>query len=409
MATLSVPKSEAAEPLASPVTQQPPINVSREDPICSSAVEKRNHEKENTELTDELRFKRGVDELTSQVDELERKLNEVSEFYATRKRHNEGKGTSDLKDKEKHGANSNSNNNTNSGGNNSGTKKPVDVPRPQGVCSKRMQELMRQFGTILRQISQHKWAWPFMEPVDVKGLGLHDYYEIIKKPMDLSTIRNQMEGKDDTGYRSVSDIYADARLVFTNAMTYNDERNDIHVMAKTLLAKLEEKWLLLWPKVVEEEKRLKEEESQALANMQIVHEVSMAKMASDVENELNELNSRLDELRERVVNKSRKWSTEEKRKLGAGLSTLSIEDLNKALEIIAQSNPDFQTAGEVVEFDMDAQSETTLWRLKFFVKEALEHQTKISANKDNGNLKRKEFCDALAKTARKRSKKLGSS
>lgn len=70
--------------------------------------------------------------------------------------------------------------------------------------------------------------------------------------MDLSTIRNQMEAKDDTGYRHVSDIYADARLVFTNAMTYNDERNDIHVMAKTLLAKLEEKWLLLWPKVVEE-------------------------------------------------------------------------------------------------------------------------------------------------------------
>lgn len=28
------------------------------------------------------------------------------------------------------------------------------------------------------QLSQHKWAWPFMEPVDVEGLGLHDYYEV---------------------------------------------------------------------------------------------------------------------------------------------------------------------------------------------------------------------------------------
>lgn len=28
------------------------------------------------------------------------------------------------------------------------------------------------------QITQHKWAWPFMQPVDVKGLGLHDYYEV---------------------------------------------------------------------------------------------------------------------------------------------------------------------------------------------------------------------------------------
>lgn len=28
------------------------------------------------------------------------------------------------------------------------------------------------------QITQHKWAWPFMQPVDVEGLGLHDYYEV---------------------------------------------------------------------------------------------------------------------------------------------------------------------------------------------------------------------------------------
>jgi len=29
------------------------------------------------------------------------------------------------------------------------------------------------------QITQHKWAWPFMDPVDVEGLGLHDYYEVM--------------------------------------------------------------------------------------------------------------------------------------------------------------------------------------------------------------------------------------
>lgn len=33
------------------------------------------------------------------------------------------------------------------------------------------------------------YAWPFYKPVDVKSLGLHDYYDIIKHPMDLSTIK----------------------------------------------------------------------------------------------------------------------------------------------------------------------------------------------------------------------------
>jgi len=29
------------------------------------------------------------------------------------------------------------------------------------------------------QITQDKWAWPFLEPVDVEGLGLDDYYQVI--------------------------------------------------------------------------------------------------------------------------------------------------------------------------------------------------------------------------------------
>ena len=33
------------------------------------------------------------------------------------------------------------------------------------------------------------YAWPFYNPVDVKGLGLHDYYDIVKQPMDLTTIK----------------------------------------------------------------------------------------------------------------------------------------------------------------------------------------------------------------------------
>ena len=33
------------------------------------------------------------------------------------------------------------------------------------------------------------YAWPFYKPVDANLLGLHDYHEMIKKPMDLGSIR----------------------------------------------------------------------------------------------------------------------------------------------------------------------------------------------------------------------------
>nr|ABL85028.1 hypothetical protein 57h21.1 [Brachypodium sylvaticum] len=52
------------------------------------------------------------------------------------------------------------------------------------------------------------------------------------------------------------------------------------------------------------------------------------------------------------------------------------------------------------------QTETTLWRLKFFVREALERQAKAAPDKADENAKRKrEICNALAKTNSKRIKK----
>ena len=33
------------------------------------------------------------------------------------------------------------------------------------------------------------YAWPFYKPVDADELGLYDYYDIIKQPMDLTTVK----------------------------------------------------------------------------------------------------------------------------------------------------------------------------------------------------------------------------
>uniref|UniRef100_A0A5B6ZM58 Putative transcription factor GTE6 n=1 Tax=Davidia involucrata TaxID=16924 RepID=A0A5B6ZM58_DAVIN len=359
-------------------------------------------------------FRHSVDDIFTKVDKLDQRVNEVEEFYLTtsKKQPNTPKGSSVVKDKdkEKHVP--------------SIKKQQQDASRREAAAAKRMQELMRQFGTIFRQITQHKWAWPFMHPVDVEGLGLHDYYEVIDRPMDFTTIKNQMEAKDGTGYKNVREICVDMGLVFKNAMKYNDETSDVHVMAKTLLAKFEEKWLQLLPKVTEEEKRREEEEAEAQLNMQLAQEAAHAKMARDLSNELYEVNMHLEELKEMLVQKCRRMSSEDKRKLGTALTLLSPEDLSKALEIVAQDNPSFQATAEEVDLDIDAQSESTLWRLKFFVKDALEIQGKNSSIGGDNNInnhtaaaaaattittnskRKREIYDALAKNAKKRSRKL---
>ncbi|KAM1634738.1 hypothetical protein ACFX1X_012965 [Malus domestica] len=184
-----------------------------------------------------------------------------------------------------------------------------------------MQELMRQFSVMFRQITKHDWAWPFMVPVDVEGLGLHDYYQVIEKPMDLGTIKNRMETKDGSEYKNVGEIYADVRLVFKNAMKYNDE----------------------------------DEEAEARRNMQLSQDAAFASTAKDLSNELFEIDVYLRNLRQTVVQKCRKMSSDDKRKLGTALSQLSAEDLSKALEIDAQSNPNFQATAQEVDLDIDAQ------------------------------------------------------
>ncbi|WMV48025.1 hypothetical protein MTR67_041410 [Solanum verrucosum] len=356
-------------------------------------------------------FGRSVDEMVGKVDQLEQRLNEVEHFYSntSKKQSNTPRGGSILKDKEKQIS--------------SFRRRQQDASRREAAGSRRMQELMRQFGTILRQsncqITQHKWAEPFMEPVDVKGLGLHDYYEVIEKPMDFSTIKNKMEAKDGSGYKHVREICADVRLIFKNAMKYNEERDDVHVMAKTLLGKFEEKWLQLLPKVDEEEKRRKEEEAEAQQDMQLAQEAAHAKMAKDLTIELDEVDMQLEELREMVLQKCRKISTEDRKQLGNALTKLSPEDLNKALLIVAQNDPAFQPTATEVELDMNAQSESTLWKLKFFVQDVLHAQGKSAAsvktnnvntsnllnNNNNNNKRRREIYDVLAKSSQKRGKK----
>lgn len=76
---------------------------------------------------------------------------------------------------------------------------------------------------------------------------------------------------------------------------------------------------------------------------------------------------------------------------------------------MAQSNPNFQPTAEEVELDMDAQSESTLWRLKFFLKDALEMQdnnkTSTASGGGGANKKASSGVKNNPKTTKKRSRK----
>ena len=58
------------------------------------------------------------------------------------------------------------------------------------------------------------YAWPFYKPVDVDGLGLHDYLDIIKHPMDLGTIKVCLFFSDLSIYPTPMDTFDVSYLTF---------------------------------------------------------------------------------------------------------------------------------------------------------------------------------------------------
>ncbi|XP_077575100.1 bromodomain-containing protein 4-like [Stigmatopora nigra] len=103
-----------------------------------------------------------------------------------------------------------------------------------GVLTPKRQDLLNSCTFLVKEMLSKKhfaYAWPFHLPVDAKSLGLHDYHDIIKHPMDLSTIKKKLENRQ---YRDAQEFAADVRLMFSNCYKYNPPGHDVVAMARKL-------------------------------------------------------------------------------------------------------------------------------------------------------------------------------
>jgi histone acetyltransferase len=85
------------------------------------------------------------------------------------------------------------------------------------------------FNFIIESMLNNSAAWPFKEPV---GIDLApDYYEIIKDPIDLKTMRDKVRRG---GYADVGEFLSDIERMFLNARTYNKKDTVYYKMADKL-------------------------------------------------------------------------------------------------------------------------------------------------------------------------------
>lgn len=260
-------------------------------------------------------------------------------------------------------------------------KKPNIGTRDKGPGFGDDKELLKSCKTLLTKLKNHKLGWVFNKPVDAEGLGLHDYFIIVKHPMDLGTVENRL---NKNWYKSPREFAEDVRLTFRNAMLYNPKGQDVHYMAETLLRMFEEKWVLIEKKynlnsrgddmaLSAPSPTLKKKTlPPPLPSRSLLPESrpkppsagpAGRQMKDPVQKKPLEKESEWKEL----SYEKKEMSYVEKQRLSDDLSNLPSEKLEEVVQIIKKGNPQLFQQEDEIEVDIDSVDLETLWELDRFV------------------------------------------
>ncbi|KAJ4847671.1 hypothetical protein Tsubulata_038075, partial [Turnera subulata] len=260
-------------------------------------------------------------------------------------------------------------------------------------------KIYKQCTALLERLLKHKHAWVFDAPVDVKGLGLHDYFTIIKHPMDLGTVKTRLH---KNWYKSPEEFAEDVRLTFHNAMRYNPKGQDVHVMAEEMLEIFEKKWAVM---------KLEYDREMRFASIYDMVPTPTPRKAPLLPPPPLDMRKILDrsesmtypavDMRHKPISTTpsgrtpvpkkpkakdphkRDMTYEEKQKLSTNLQSLPSEKLDNIVQIIKKRNSSLFQHDDEIEVDIDSVDAETLWELDRFV---TNYKKSLSKNKRKAEL-----------------------
>ncbi|EFH62979.1 hypothetical protein ARALYDRAFT_475449 [Arabidopsis lyrata subsp. lyrata] len=94
--------------------------------------------------------------------------------------------------------------------------------------------------TVIKKIMKMDAADPFNVPVNPEALGIPDYFDIIKTPMDFGTICNNFEKGNK--YMNSEDVYKDVNYIWNNCSKYNKKGDYIVDLMKRVKKNFMKYW-----------------------------------------------------------------------------------------------------------------------------------------------------------------------
>ncbi|XP_033112096.1 histone acetyltransferase p300-like [Anneissia japonica] len=99
------------------------------------------------------------------------------------------------------------------------------VPSRTVMMKFKPEDLRQALMPTLEKLRQVPESQPFRQPVDPKSLQIPDYFDTVKRPMDLSTIKKKFDTEQYTDpWQYVNDVW----LMFENAWLYNRKNTRVY-------------------------------------------------------------------------------------------------------------------------------------------------------------------------------------
>lgn len=99
-----------------------------------------------------------------------------------------------------------------------------------GRDDQRHKSWLKNINLLWREIANHKNGAMFMNPIK-EAIAPH-YYDIVKRPMDLKTIKNRIR---DGLINTTTEFERDVMLMLNNSLMYNKEGTEVYQMAREML------------------------------------------------------------------------------------------------------------------------------------------------------------------------------
>ncbi|KAA8536339.1 hypothetical protein F0562_028817 [Nyssa sinensis] len=235
--------------------------------------------------------------------------------------------------------------------------------------------LMKMCRQVLTKLMKHKHSWIFNTPVDAAALGLHDYHQIIKQPMDLGT-GDEVYSMAEQLLARFEDLFRPINMKFEGDRKEKVIADELqgsswnHIPTPERVKKPKPNPM---PPTSKKHERVQNRSSSSnplpsnppLAQSPVPTPPPM--LAPPVKPSAPKTNlGKLPKPKAKDPNK-REMSMEEKHRLGIGLQSLPPEKMPQLVQIIKKKNEHLAQEGDEIELDIEAIDTDTLWELDRFV------------------------------------------